>query len=493
MLAAMKTQTDNRTFRIHRLLPLLAAAALLAFTSTAFAQDAAALLEKGVYTEETRGDITAALAIYEQALEAAQASESLAAQALYRMASCHLKQNDTAGATALLERIIEDYPEQEDWVARARLLLPDELNLLPAPWRNGEVMILNLRFPAGTKVGMSALFANLSSAANRQVWIVGRRLTAVGNQIASSVTTDALTFQPLKSHWKHSVIGEASAEFQPGLVKITSADGSLKEVPLDKTVWDNEQVLHLIRRLPLEAGYKATVRILSTLGGGAVIPIVAEVTGREEIEVPAGKFNTWKVVLQPVQQAFWYSADEHKYLVKMEAGGIVGELARVEHRVPGEPNIHGDPDLGFSLRVPRGWFIYEAEADKEERKKALLLLDPKAAAINTLGVQPITSLPEDARTLRSWAENRAEHGSKFSRDYKVRPDSWTELEVGGYPALSFVADFTETGSGKAMVHYSVVVFSPSMAANFFSRVPRDRFEAFKPELGQVIGGFIISE
>ncbi|MEO7318601.1 MAG: hypothetical protein ABIZ56_06410 [Chthoniobacteraceae bacterium] len=80
-------------------------------------------------------------------------------------------------------------------------------------------------------------------------------------------------------------------------VKIATA-AELKTVTFDKRVFDNESVAHLMRRLPLAMGYKTTVPVIATLGSSAVIPVGIEVMKKELLEVPAGKFECFKVKLK---------------------------------------------------------------------------------------------------------------------------------------------------------------------------------------------------
>ena len=78
---------------------------------------------------------------------------------------------------------------------------------------------------------------------------------------------------------------------------------------LTGVVYDNEEAVQLMRRLPLAPDYKTTLHIFSGLGGGNVVPLEAKVTAQEKVEVPAGTFDCYKVELSMVHQTFWYSTD----------------------------------------------------------------------------------------------------------------------------------------------------------------------------------------
>ena len=54
------------------------------------ASSTAELLEKAIFTEETVGDLKAAIKIYEQIVAEAEANRSHVAQARYRLGMCHL-------------------------------------------------------------------------------------------------------------------------------------------------------------------------------------------------------------------------------------------------------------------------------------------------------------------------------------------------------------------------------------------------------------------
>ncbi len=66
-------------------LTVLILAACLA-TSTGFAQSAAQLLEKGIFAQETEGNLDNAIAIYRQLINGNPTQRELGAQAQYRLA-----------------------------------------------------------------------------------------------------------------------------------------------------------------------------------------------------------------------------------------------------------------------------------------------------------------------------------------------------------------------------------------------------------------------
>ncbi len=96
------------------------------------------LLEKGIYNEDTKGDLDAAITIYQQLIADARAAQSLAAQAQFRLGQCYLKKNRPAEAAAAFAKLIRDFPGEKQLVAKAREHLPGDLALGPVP---GKVLI----------------------------------------------------------------------------------------------------------------------------------------------------------------------------------------------------------------------------------------------------------------------------------------------------------------------------------------------------------------
>jgi tetratricopeptide (TPR) repeat protein len=101
------------------------ALAILVVTCLGAAQSVPELLEKGIYTQETVGNLDAAIEIYRQILSSAPVDRTYAAQVQYRLAQCLLQKGKQADAARAFKKVIEGYPEQKDLVEKARE------NLLP--------------------------------------------------------------------------------------------------------------------------------------------------------------------------------------------------------------------------------------------------------------------------------------------------------------------------------------------------------------------------
>ena len=84
------------------------------------AQPASVLLEKGIYSEETVGDLDAAMKIYRQIVDDAAANRPYVAQATYRLGMCYLKKGDKAKAAEEFNLLVNSYAEQKEVVGKAK-------------------------------------------------------------------------------------------------------------------------------------------------------------------------------------------------------------------------------------------------------------------------------------------------------------------------------------------------------------------------------------
>ena len=229
------------------------------------------LLEKGIYTEETVGDLDKAIEIYQQAIDSAQANKTILARAQLRLGLCFLKQGKDDKGTEALQKLIDKYTDQKELVAQARKYLPDApqpLTLVPAPWADGEILSMDLTIPAGQFVGVLFSTADKMTVDGRSIWRTGlRRFFGGGGiiQAASRVDADAETFRPINSSFKHTLFGDSEARFGRARVRIVSHPDGVEKVrtlEYEGATYDNDQSLYLMRRMPLAVGYRTTMSLV---------------------------------------------------------------------------------------------------------------------------------------------------------------------------------------------------------------------------------------
>lgn len=96
------------------------ALAIMALVCPCAAQSVPELLEKGIYMQETVGDLDRAIEIYRQVLSSTPSVRAHAALAHYRLAQCLLQKGAELEAAREFRKVIEGYPEEKDLVERAR-------------------------------------------------------------------------------------------------------------------------------------------------------------------------------------------------------------------------------------------------------------------------------------------------------------------------------------------------------------------------------------
>jgi hypothetical protein len=470
--------------QVVRMIALAVAAALIHSARSAEPVSPSELLEKGIYSQETKGDLDAAIALYQQVVTEAKDASTLAAQAEYRLGVCYYKKKDFAKATATFEKLVKDYPNQTDLVKLANEYLAGAVTLLPPPWADSEELRLDVKFASGFKIGFASYTVSAGETNGQKIWQLGSSVFAGVLQM-SKVEVDAASFKPLHSRWMHSLIGDVDAVYGRGQVELkTKGKETPTKINFNGIVYDNEEVVQLIRRFPLETNYSTTVHLISTLANGAKIPLKIEVAGIEKLEVPAGTFECYKVELS-VRQTFWYSTDPHHYVVKFEANGIIAELAAISHPTPGQAVPYTVPGYSLTVSLPSGWAADSYPADEPKDPVKTAILDSEGTATSFLFVNSVNNLqPEGQKSLRACAEAQLKDGYKVLKDLKVRPDSWKDETIAGQPALSLMADFVENHQNKAA--YALFTFVGTNAVEFLTYTPTADFEEFLPKARAVI-------
>ncbi len=103
-----------------------------------------AQLEKGIFQQETAGDLDAAVKVYKQIVDEANANRRFVAEAQFRIGACYQKQGKKAEAEAAFRQLIATYPDQAELVAKAHKELgevepahaPKVLSTSPATFAN---------------------------------------------------------------------------------------------------------------------------------------------------------------------------------------------------------------------------------------------------------------------------------------------------------------------------------------------------------------------
>jgi hypothetical protein len=466
---------------------LVVVAVVVAFSArVAFADSPSALLEKAIYTEETVGDLDAAAKLYRQTVDEAKQVDAVAAKAQYRLGLCLLKQGKKKEGIAALEEVARRFPEQKEIAAEAKKHLPSRPGVIrfPVPWADGETLHYRLELGGGLEIGTVVYSAHTAELDGQKIWRFRSRTLAASRQLASRVDARCDDLRPISSMWNIAGASENSCQYLPGKVVLTTkvaGKETTRTIDVDPQPYDNEEGLFVFRCIPMAAKglHETSVPIFASIGAGG-LNVGLKALGRETVTVPAGKFECEKVSLPtPINQMFWFSADEHRYIVKMEANSVLIPLTKVEIRKSGQSQQYANADLGFSLRLPPDWYAYRAKkADGEEADK-VDLLDPDADWTVALKTRKLETLSKEERqSPRAWVEKGLPGAARQLKDWKVRADSWNPTAIAGQPAVIVAGDYVAT-NGRPMTQFSVCVFGKTMAVNINADCPRDDLERLK--------------
>ncbi|MEQ8789403.1 MAG: tetratricopeptide repeat protein [Pirellulaceae bacterium] len=464
------------------LLSAVAAGILLSLASAAWAETPAELLEQGIYKEETVGNLDEAIEIYRKIVAEAEKTREVAAQAQFRLAKCLLKQGKDVAAVEAFKTLVKDYPDQKQLVAEAKKHLPDDLKLLPAPWKSGERLTLTMKLPGGQSVGILGLGIDAGKSEGRDVWQAAIRRFLLGgeNQGVSRVVFDRETNRPLRTTWSHTLLGTCDAEYTGDKLTVHTKgkpgeEDTTKSFDIVQPVFANDQVFYSLRQLPLKVGYKATIPTRIAFTGGNLVDIGIEVTEKETLKTAVGDFECFRVEMN-IGQTFWIADDEQRHVVQFEGGGVIGTLSAIE---TAEPHVYENERLGLSVTAPAGWFTLKADAEAEADKAVVHLIAPEFA-FAMIQVQDKQLLEAAQReSARAWAESRIEKAKMALKDVKPRGEGMQETTLAGVKGVSY--NFEYTSYRNTVLVDSAFALGPTKAIEYFRRADAEAEESVREQ------------
>jgi len=201
---------------------------------------------------------------------------------------------------------------------------------LDPPWQPGEVSRLEARDPGGHPLLTWEL--SVESRDSQSALITDRE--AAGFHERAAVIVDPRTLIPARTEFeRESVEGRVDyvAEYGPDDVTIKADlpqghEEAAMKLPA-RPFYDAEQLIMVIRAIPLSGNFRGTLRSIVTRAG-AQDSVILRVRGRESVSVPAGHFETWKVDIAGTDQSAWIAVARPHQLARYEdrKTGILGEL-----------------------------------------------------------------------------------------------------------------------------------------------------------------------
>jgi tetratricopeptide (TPR) repeat protein len=107
---------------MHKSFAMAIVGAMLAAAQTPAQTEptAAELLQKGIYAQETAGDLDGAIKIYRQIVDSHPIQREIAAQAQYRLGLTLLAKGDAGNASQEIQRLGWDFPDYKDLIAASK-------------------------------------------------------------------------------------------------------------------------------------------------------------------------------------------------------------------------------------------------------------------------------------------------------------------------------------------------------------------------------------
>ncbi len=317
---------------------LVAAALVLLLGIPGSAQPVADLLQKGIYAQETQGNLDEAIKIYREIVATAPSSPSFSdtpsqkayrAQAQYRLFTCLLQKGDRPAAEKEFTALLRNYPERQQLIDSARGIIRAQLALLPEPWTTPESSQLNIK-RNGSLTG-EYLFYSVDPDLNYTVppgrppenneknVVLTWELKTSKTRRSVSLTVDRETWQPTAPRF---------IEENPRLDS-NDESGDPAAAPFSGPAIDVEASVLLMRRLPLAVGYKTRLKTRPFTLNNTVPPeIELAVTAIDPVETPAGKYKCYRVSLPTLGQTFWIGVEGARPFVKFQSGVVEVELVK---------------------------------------------------------------------------------------------------------------------------------------------------------------------
>lgn len=185
------------------------------------------------------------------------------------------------------------------------------------PWGDHEEARYRLVDRDGREAGSGVLRIEREDGRYR----LGQTYTDNSNSDQSEVLVEADTLKPVSVRREIRRDGESEeveAEYGATEVKIRSG-GRQSFLSLPEHFYDNESAVFVWRTIAFREGLVLRHRtILTNRRDSAVVTL--EVAGREQVEVPAGTFQAWRLEVRSgsVRQVAWYADDERRHLLKYD-------------------------------------------------------------------------------------------------------------------------------------------------------------------------------
>ena len=436
--------------------------ATLLAAATAGAQSGADLLQKGIYAQETLGDLDGAIQIYRQVTGQAGIPKPIAAQAQYQLVLCMLQKGDRAAASHELDLLTRDFPDQQDYIDKARKLIPGASTLLAPPWGDGEASQLNIK-RNGELTGeylyysatpwKSTVDDNERDPTRSRLPNDNAQAVYLAWELKTRVSTRAVSVM---------VDRDSMRRMEPDVFDSNDDLGDASAAPFAGPAIDAEPLVFRMRVLPLAVGYKTTLTTLPFLiGYGVPRPVEMAVTGVEAAQTVAGKFNCYKVTFASLGQTFWIGVDGARPLVKFQSGNVEADLVKVWGPSVFEDAVAFLKKAGWTVGDVLTYNLNRGPLEEGGAHASIPRGGPYGSPAVSIWMRRIYTPPAEVdRAVQEACSNRAK---ELAAGAEIHPQSIQTRTVGGRLSESCIID-----RKGAPEDFSIWVRSESLIMRFSS-------------------------
>jgi tetratricopeptide (TPR) repeat protein len=389
------------------------------------AESPSVLLQKGIYAEETEGNVDAAIKIYQQIASEAAATRAIIAQAQYRLAVCYQKKGDKEQAIKLLEELVQQSPPDPTVSEKARETLA-ALGVSPAV----SSSIHRISFPVASDgflgISADARFVAYQPRGTFDIAICELANGKIGTVFKGTKETNAwsVSFLPDGQHIAYNLAGAAIhvAKIDGSETRKLYECGEHKELYLDgwsddggrlfatEVSWPKEGITYGTLALDLKTGARKEIAHFAqfkngqALGGWATSPNARYVAYRiwsypQRIVLVELKSGHEETVVEGNEERVLDWASDSKFLFSKSRPGAGFDLWAItvkDGQPAGEPELLM-PNFGatWSVGITHDGSLYYSPDKKAKTDAAELWVMEGFLAKPATVVNTQTEIPPD--------------------------------------------------------------------------------------------------
>jgi len=199
-----------------------------------------------------------------------------------------------------------------------------ELSLRKPQWTDGEVTTYDVSV-SGDSVGTLTYTIRETETDGEKSYEIDIVTITEGTTDHSVVTIKGDGLKPIRQARTLEMQGERSivfANYSSDKVSIEAETPQGRrniDLPIPKNVFDNEVIAVVLRTIPFEKGYRASLTSVAPISA-VTAPMDVEVLGSEKITVPAGDFDCQKIKMKLAGReiSLWYEKNAPQRMIKYE-------------------------------------------------------------------------------------------------------------------------------------------------------------------------------